>query len=161
MSNNVAEGHAERTHHPFTPLHTAGVDASDAAASTALLGQYSDARHTLARSHSAGPRDASPAATHGAAQPRHAFAGVADATVVSGALLRITDALVRRVLPWNAVCCPRAVESLRDLRIKVLTNALSSLASLRCPCHLPFSPFAAGGGLSSCRRLSSPSTTRS
>ena len=34
---------------------------------------------------------------------RHAYAGVAEATAVSGALLRITDALVRKVLPWNSL----------------------------------------------------------
>jgi len=118
MSNNVAEGHAERL--PFTPLHgtAPAVDPSDMAASGALLGKYTDARQTLTLFARAQPtrmsRDASPA------EPRHAFAGVAEATVVSGALLRITDGLVRRVLPWNAVCCPRAVESLRDLRIKIV-----------------------------------------
>ena len=51
---------------------------------------------------------------------RHAFAGVAEASAVSGALLRITDALVRKVLPWNSVCCPRAVENLRDLRLQII-----------------------------------------
>jgi hypothetical protein len=125
MSNNVAEGHAERL--PFTPLHgtAPGVDPSDMAASGALLGKYTDARQTLlARAQSTRSRDTSPA------EPRHAFAGVAEATVVSGALLRITDGLVRRVLPWNAVCCPRAVESLRDLRIKVTHAPLSACASV-------------------------------
>jgi hypothetical protein len=133
MSNNVAEGHAERL--PFTPLHgtAPGVDPSDMAASGALLGKYTDARQTLlARAQSTRmSRDASPA------EPRHAFAGVAEATVVSGALLRITDGLVRRVLPWNAVCCPRAVESLRDLRIKVTHVPLSPCLDVETMSHAP------------------------
>ena len=135
MSNNVAEGHAERL--PFTPLHgtAPGVDPSDMAASGALLGKYTDARQTLTLLARAQPtrmsRDASPA------EPRHAFAGVAEATMVSGALLRITDGLVRRVLPWNAVCCPRAVESLRDLRIKVTRAPLSPCLDVETMSHAP------------------------
>lgn len=38
-------------------------------------------------------------------------------TVISAGLMRIADQLARIVLPWQAVLCPRAVESLQDMRV--------------------------------------------
>jgi hypothetical protein len=54
---------------------------------------------------------------------------VAEATLVSGALLRVTDSLVRTVLPWHAVCCPRAVQNLRDLRLTIVLAKYDSFVS--------------------------------
>ena len=39
---------------------------------------------------------------------------------VSMGLLRIVDKLSRKVLPWQAQCCPRAVEQMRDYRMSVI-----------------------------------------
>ena len=39
---------------------------------------------------------------------------------VSMGLLRIADRLSRKVLPWQAQCCPRAVEQMRDYRMGVI-----------------------------------------
>lgn len=38
-----------------------------------------------------------------------------DAAITVG-LMQVADALSRKILPWQASCCPRAVETLRDLR---------------------------------------------
>ena len=39
-----------------------------------------------------------------------------DTTAVGLGLLRVADTLSRKVLPWQAACCPCAVEALRDVR---------------------------------------------
>ena len=39
-------------------------------------------------------------------------------TAVSMGLLRVADTLCRKVLPWQATCCPCAVESFRDIRFQ-------------------------------------------
>ena len=36
---------------------------------------------------------------------------------VAMGLMRIADVLSRKILPWQACCCPRAVEQLRDFRL--------------------------------------------
>eukprot|EP01039_Chlorochromonas_danica_P014875 gene14875-17424_t len=38
-------------------------------------------------------------------------------SVISAGLMRIADQLARKILPWQAVLCPRAVETLQDLRL--------------------------------------------
>jgi hypothetical protein len=38
-----------------------------------------------------------------------------DAAITVG-LMQVADALSRKILPWQAACCPRAVETMRDLR---------------------------------------------
>lgn len=43
----------------------------------------------------------------------------ADSTIAM-ALLRIADQLARMILPWQAVICPRAVETLLDLRLNLI-----------------------------------------
>lgn len=41
-------------------------------------------------------------------------------TTISVGLMRIADKLARLVLPWQAVLCPRAVETLFDLRKNII-----------------------------------------
>jgi hypothetical protein len=43
-------------------------------------------------------------------------------TTISVGLMRIADKLARLVLPWQAVLCPRAVETLFDLRKNIIQN---------------------------------------
>ena len=43
-------------------------------------------------------------------------------TAVAMGLLRIADNLCRKLLPWQAVCCPCAVETFRDIRSQSLLN---------------------------------------
>jgi hypothetical protein len=44
------------------------------------------------------------------------FSNLPSMTAVSVGLLRIADSMTRKILPWQAAFCPRAVESLRDTR---------------------------------------------
>ena len=44
------------------------------------------------------------------------YAGLPGDSAVAMGLMRVADVLVRKVLPWQAVSCPRAVECLRDSR---------------------------------------------
>ena len=37
-------------------------------------------------------------------------------------LTRIVDSLSRKMLPWQAILCPRAVETLRDLRLNIIQS---------------------------------------
>jgi hypothetical protein len=41
-------------------------------------------------------------------------------SVISAGLIRIADQLARKILPWQAVLCPRAVETLQDLRLSMI-----------------------------------------
>jgi hypothetical protein len=41
-------------------------------------------------------------------------------SVIAAGLMRIADRVARTVLPWQAVLCPRAVESLHDLRLSLI-----------------------------------------
>lgn len=45
----------------------------------------------------------------------YADIGAGDTAIAAG-LKRIGDVVSRKVLPWQAACCPRAVESVRDAR---------------------------------------------
>jgi hypothetical protein len=47
-------------------------------------------------------------------------------TAISVGLMRIADKLARLVLPWQAVLCPRAVESLFDLRKNIIQSRHSA-----------------------------------
>jgi hypothetical protein len=49
-----------------------------------------------------------------------ALIDVPDETTISVGLMRIADKLARLVLPWQAVLCPRAVETLFDLRKSII-----------------------------------------
>jgi hypothetical protein len=50
-------------------------------------------------------------------------------TVISAGLMRVADQLARIVLPWQAVLCPRAVESLQDLRLTTIQAKHNSFMS--------------------------------
>lgn len=41
-------------------------------------------------------------------------------------LRRLADVLARQILPWQAVCCPRAIETLRDLRWDIIRQRHTS-----------------------------------
>eukprot|EP01031_Cornospumella_fuschlensis_P028976 gene28976-34969_t len=41
-------------------------------------------------------------------------------SVISVGLMRIADHVARKILPWQAILCPRAVESLQDLRMSYM-----------------------------------------
>lgn len=41
---------------------------------------------------------------------------------VSMGMIRTTDAICRKLLPWQAVCCPCAVEMFRDIRLQSLAS---------------------------------------
>jgi len=43
-------------------------------------------------------------------------------TIIASGLIRIVDQLAKKVLPWQAVLCPRAVESLQDLRLNMIQS---------------------------------------
>ena len=47
-------------------------------------------------------------------------------TTISVGLMRIADKLARLVLPWQAVLCPRAVETLFDLRKNIIQSRHSA-----------------------------------
>ena len=44
---------------------------------------------------------------------------VPEESSISVALMRIADTLARKVLPWQAALCPRAVETLYNLRFNI------------------------------------------
>ena len=46
--------------------------------------------------------------------------GMSGESAVAMGLLRIADFLSRKCLPWQAACCPRAVEQLRDIRMTII-----------------------------------------
>lgn len=47
---------------------------------------------------------------------------VPDEATINVGLMRVADNLARKVLPWQAVLCPRAVETLHDLRQITIQN---------------------------------------
>jgi hypothetical protein len=52
--------------------------------------------------------------------------------IISAGLMRIVDQLARKLLPWQAVICPKAVETLQDLRISLIQTKHSSfMASMK------------------------------
>lgn len=50
-------------------------------------------------------------------------------TAVSMGLLRVADSICRKLLPWQAVCCPCAVESFRDMRHQSITTQNNTFIS--------------------------------
>eukprot|EP01038_Epipyxis_sp_PR26KG_P008891 gene8891-11991_t len=50
-------------------------------------------------------------------------------TNISIGLMQIADSLSRKVLPWQAVLCPRAVETLHDLRLVLIQNKHTAFIS--------------------------------
>lgn len=44
------------------------------------------------------------------------YSGIPGDTAVAAGLMRIADVLARKLLPWQAVQCPRSIEALRDVR---------------------------------------------
>eukprot|EP00981_Chlorochromonas_danica_P005459 scaffold1091_cov164-Ochromonas_danica.AAC.82 len=53
-------------------------------------------------------------------------------SVIAVGLMRIADRIARKVLPWQAVLCPRAVESLQELRLSFMqTKHISFMLSMR------------------------------
>jgi hypothetical protein len=43
-------------------------------------------------------------------------------SIIQAGLMRIVDQLARKLLPWQAVICPRAVETLQDLRLTLIQS---------------------------------------
>ncbi len=43
-------------------------------------------------------------------------------SIITAGLMRIVDQLARILLPWQAVLCPRAVETLQDLRLSLIQS---------------------------------------
>lgn len=61
-----------------------------------------------------GPEESSPAQRTNPLNPLQAE------TMISAGLMRVVDQLARKVLPWQAVLCPKAVESIYDLRMSLV-----------------------------------------
>lgn len=65
-------------------------------------------------------RDNSPDRPTSAAEKTNPMNPLQAETVIAAGLMRVADQLARIVLPWQAVLCPRAVESLQDLRLAII-----------------------------------------
>ena len=53
-------------------------------------------------------------------KPKHLLTKLAVSMEINSSLLHLTNNFIRTVLPWQAICCPRAIEELRDLRVKLM-----------------------------------------
>lgn len=47
-------------------------------------------------------------------------------TIIASGLIRIVDQLAKKILPWQAILCPRAVETMQDLRLSMIQNKHTS-----------------------------------
>lgn len=45
------------------------------------------------------------------------YSGIPGDTAVAAGLMRVADVVSRKILPWQAMQCPRALETLRDVRL--------------------------------------------
>ena len=53
-------------------------------------------------------------------KPKHLLTKLAVSMEINSSLLHLTNNFIRTVRPWQAICCPRAIEELRDLRVKLM-----------------------------------------
>lgn len=56
----------------------------------------------------------------GGSSPTTVEVGLAGDSAVAMGLMRVADILARKVLPWQALTCPRAIECLRDSRLSLV-----------------------------------------
>lgn len=68
------------------------------------------------------PRAITPGKTTSVPGPDYAYTPIElpSNTAIATGLLRIADHVSRKVLPWQAVTCPRAVETLRETRLSIV-----------------------------------------
>ena len=73
-------------------------------------------------SSSSKPKTGAAAARGVSSSPTTVEAGLAGDSAVAMGLMRVADILARKVLPWQALTCPRAVECLRDSRLSLVLS---------------------------------------